>query len=741
MLLAGLGLAPGCGRALHQTRDGQAPAGDAAADGTGGHPDGAPPPVDGPGSDGVGPLVDGSTPGADGSTSDGVSPVDAGVDRTGDVVVRADGGPVDMNPRPDVMSPPDAGQDRVVDRGVDAGRDGDPSCGTLYDVHNCGTCGHDCFALPNVDTRAVQCIRGSCYAYLCLDGFSQCGYTQTDQGCIFDLRSDTNNCGGCGNTCGLVPGSPGICKNGACIGECPSGYGDCTDAFGCETALDSPTDCGACGRSSCGLSNVIASCTQQVPTCEGVVCQAGYGNCETSKPDCETPYGSTAGTCLPTYKGFVAAPTEQGDLALAVGSDGSRFIGGRFYGSADLDFTKGVDQRTAGNAGTPFVSKVTADGRQAWTRTFVTTGDANVLGVAGSPDGGVIVGGYYTGIIDLDPGTGGDYHTALASAVFIAKLSADGTFVWGRVLSATSDDGVTNLVTVLVAADGSIYVGGVFGGHVDLDPGAGVIQRIGGGGYNSVPFVLKMTGDGTLSWADAWDLSFTPGCQIIPSQFAVAPSGTVWMAGSYVGTCDLDPSSGFDLQSAMTSNGDGLVSALDTAGGYLGSWAFSGRSSYSSCSFVAIAADDQGAIYATGNFSGTVDFDPGPAEATRMAGNGGAFILRLGASGALQWVMPETGLYPSAIAIGPGGSLLAAGYINTPGAAQQYGVGEWRPDQSPGWTIGFAPGDYGLSLSRLVATPTGFLVGGSSSGGTDADPGPGVDQIPGGSVFVAEYAY
>jgi hypothetical protein len=217
------------------------------------------------------------------------------------------------------------------------------------------------------------------------------------------------------------------------------------------------------------------------------------------------------------------------------------------------------------------------------------------------------------------------------------------------------------------------------------------------------------------------------------------------MAGSYGGTCDMDPSSGFDLKSTSSSYGDGLLTALDAAGAYLGTWTFATKSNGGTSTITNLAVDDQGAVYVAGPLVGTADFDPGPAEVTRTGPSttpyGSFFIVKLDASAAFQWVNVESAIAPTAIAVGPGGSVMAAGQIITADGGAQLGIVQWRSDRSPGWTVTYASVDYSSYLGILVATPKGFFLGGNVGYSADVDPGPGIAAVPSGSIYVAEYAY
>ena len=729
VLLLAAGLAPGCGRRLPDRDDG-APPGDTGLDEKNDRPDGA-------------------TQGD--AALDGAG-VDLGAEVTAEVPVqvrsdaeadRPDGGPVDVGTTPD-LGLPEAGQDLSSDRGPpdagqdttpDGGPDGAPDCGTPSNLHHCGTCDHDCTALLHVivSLESLACESGVCHAYTCAQGYAHCSATSPDKACETSLWSDPENCGGCGVRCGQLPGSPGVCHNGACVGECPDGWGDCTDAFGCETALGAPENCGACGRPACALANVLAPCRQPASSCDEGICAPGYGNCDRSNPDCEAAYGAS-GTCVPRYAGTAWVPTGQNGV-MSVAPDGTRFIGGQFAHSVDFDSTAGVDVHDPSTPGgmTAYVTAIKPDGGYGWTRTFPSAGQASVVALAGTAGGGVVVGGNFQGSISLDPsGVAPPSSYPIASA-FIVELDGKGAFVQGSVLELLSGS-IVSVGSIAVAADGSTYVGGTFQGDVDFDPGPAIVYR-GSTGYADT-FILKLNKDHSFAWVDTWGADPSM-CFIYPGRLAVAPSGTVLTGSSYAGMCDFDPGSGVDFKQGIDGNGgNGFVLALDAAGGYVGTWTFG--------TWVQdVAADEAGAIYAAGIYSGTYDFDPGPAEVLRTsASSPSSFVVKLDAAGTFQWVSTEVEFSARAMALGPAGSVLVAGMISG-GAVDEAGVVELLPDQSPGWTIGFGSGE--LDLDGIGATATGFFVGGYVYQNTDLDPGTGVYVVPGGSPsgtpFVAAYAF
>src|SRR4029077_16187931 len=80
-------------------------------------------------------------------------------------------------------------------------------------------------------------------------------------GC-FDITTDVNNCGACGNSCG----AGGSCTSGMCT--CATGAQKCGN--GCADLMTDPNDCGMCGR-RCGMGAVACSGGM----CQTMACDGG----------------------------------------------------------------------------------------------------------------------------------------------------------------------------------------------------------------------------------------------------------------------------------------------------------------------------------------------------------------------------------------------------------------------------------------------------------------------------------
>ena len=198
------------------------------------------------------------------------------------------------------------------------------------------------------------------------------------------------------------------------------------------------------------------------------------------------------------------------------------------------------------------------------------------------------------------------------------------------VLGGTSDEVVNGIA---VDGSGNVLLTGSFQGTADFDPGSGT-ESITSLGSNDV-FVVKLNSLGQLVWAKS--VGGTGNDQ--GAAVAVDDSGNVYVAGSFSGTADFDPDSGFANVSAVGFE-DGFVMKLDADGAYQWAKQIGGAGpEYAR----GVAADSSGNVFTTGNFQGSVDFDPGPSDSTLTAAGGGgtydAFLQKLDSDGNYDWAI------------------------------------------------------------------------------------------------------
>ena len=229
---------------------------------------------------------------------------------------------------------------------------------------------------------------------------------------------------------------------------------------------------------------------------------------------------------------------------------------------------------------------------------------------------------------------------------FVAKHDALGNLVWVKTFGGPLNDQVKD---VTVDRYGNVVMAGEFYGSVDFDPGVGVdsLTALANTGPSTSwdwlgAVVWKLNSDGNYLWAKAYDGPlFDTGVSV-----AVDGDGNIAFSGVVAGTIDLDPSPDRTLApSPFGGMGDIFVSVF-TPSGVL-KWANRiGSSGYEVGESVAF--DSTGALYVSGSFQRTTDFDPGDGmESLTAVGTDSnptdMYISKFDNNGAFQWVRQYKG--------------------------------------------------------------------------------------------------
>jgi hypothetical protein len=210
---------------------------------------------------------------------------------------------------------------------------------------------------------------------------------------------------------------------------------------------------------------------------------------------------------------------------------------------------------------------------------------------------------------------------------------------------------------------------------------------------------------------------------------AVATDGAVWG----VGWAQAGPSCALTAPDGTSYTSEALIVAYGATGTARGSWTLGGGSGQLSAA--SVAAGTSGTVYVAGTGSaGLVDFDPGPGEAKRWAGQGGdGYILKLGSDAGFNWVQTVSGVPILSLAGTPDGGVLGVG------ASSGAFVTKLDSDGTAAWT--FASGTPGTSAHAVAAGGAGFALAGFSSGSGDFNPGTGFDIVFGDIIFMSRFNF
>jgi hypothetical protein len=248
--------------------------------------------------------------------------------------------------------------------------------------------------------------------------------------------------------------------------------------------------------------------------------------------------------------------------------------------------------------------------------------------------GNFYVVGRFKGIIDFDPSPASftvSNNSPTSGHGFIAKYDASLNLQWVHRFNNTN---YSNFQNVKVDPTGKIYLSGYFWGTEDLDFGSGVTNvnsSSPGGNFvavytNSMNLIYHMVNVGKFN-----------------SLIEVDPSGNVYTAGNFNTLTDFDPTvSTFTLQS---SGSDDVYLAKYSPSLTL-LWAGKvGNSNFDVVTHIKI--DNNNDLIYAGQYSGTVDFDPGIGSSILTTSGNEKFLLKLNNSGNFNWVKTFSVTLPS----------------------------------------------------------------------------------------------
>jgi hypothetical protein len=324
------------------------------------------------------------------------------------------------------------------------------------------------------------------------------------------------------------------------------------------------------------------------------------------------------------------------DYAKSISLDGSGnvLIAGYFQGSTDFDPGSGSNILTSNGQDDIFVLKLDPSGNFLWAKSI---GDVNYdqgFGVDIDNSDNVYVTGVFRGTVDFDPGAGTANITSSGGNqdVFILMLDASGNYGWAKQLGSASQN--TFVYDIATTSSGESHIVGAFFASTDFDPGAGTTNLTPVGSGDS--YVLKLNASGNFMWAiSSGGSSLDRGYGI-----AVDNSGNVVSTGYFQGTADFDPGVG---STNLVSNGgeDVFVQKLDPSGNLLWAHNIGGTNNDKAQS---VTFDATGNVYTTGEFTGTVDFDPSIAIANLSSTSGNdLFVQKLDGNGNFIWATNNGG--------------------------------------------------------------------------------------------------
>ncbi len=292
-------------------------------------------------------------------------------------------------------------------------------------------------------------------------------------------------------------------------------------------------------------------------------------------------------------------------------------------------------------------------------------------------------------------------------------------------------------------ANQNIYVTGQAWGTADFDPGPGVAEYVSKGDADCC--IIKFDQYGNFQWGVGWGGADRDSCTSVD----VDPSGNVYLTGYFKQTVDFDPTGTVEEYSTPQDYG-AFLCKYDSDGNYLWTkvWGNNGNPEVRAAG-QHVAVSGTSAIYVTGYYEGTVDFDPGPGTEsyTSIQYGNDLFLSKFNADGELQWAfgLGAGTIIPDDMKADASGNVYIAGYYASnsvdfdPGPGSDVHVAEWHQSSflakyTPDGELGFAR-TWGLSNNHdqakgVCVDDAGHIyVTGYFEGTIDIDPGAGIYEV------------
>jgi uncharacterized delta-60 repeat protein len=301
---------------------------------------------------------------------------------------------------------------------------------------------------------------------------------------------------------------------------------------------------------------------------------------------------------------FVWVATASGvssDARSVIDASGNVYVGGRFQGGPiDFDPGAGTVTRTSTGSFDAFALKLDTNGSLVWAKSVggANTESGDAIAVDGS--GNVYLTGQFQNTADFDPDAGTQALTDVGSSdAYLLKLNgADGSFSSVKQITGTTTERGSALS---IDGAGNIFLGGVFGGTADFDPGTGTFN-VTANGSNTI-FIEKLTSALDFVWAKVMQGA---GSHSVLS-IAFDAAGGIYLTGDFTNSVDFNPDAGTGSMTTSGSN-EMYIQKLNPNGSLVWVHKFGSTADDFGCS---IFVDASNFIYHTGFFNGTTDFNPG----------------------------------------------------------------------------------------------------------------------------------
>lgn len=348
-----------------------------------------------------------------------------------------------------------------------------------------------------------------------------------------------------------------------------------------------------------------------------------------------------------------------------------------------------------------------------WVKTIGGTSTDISHSMAVDRSGNVFTIGYFRETADFNVGgTANNLSVKDESDVFVTKHDASGNLVWAKRYGDVRNDEGNSIAT---DPAGNVYIAGRF--VTEMDFGKIVLKSEG----ETDIFIAKLDTDGNCIWAKNIG---NEGDQTATGLALDSSGRNLYIVGDLAkGQVDMNPGG----TPAILDGQCMFILKLKDNGDFLWAKRIPNENGYVTLeeALDAITVSQDGYVHITGQFSGTVDFDPdgGNQTLTSTAGSNSfedAFVLKLDSMGKYVWAKSLSGtgrVYSTAVSVDSKGNVYTTGSFD--------GTADFDP--SAAGTANFSTaGIYSFDIFISKLDGQGNYVWAKAIGGTGTDRGFGV---------------
>jgi hypothetical protein len=342
--------------------------------------------------------------------------------------------------------------------------------------------------------------------------------------------------------------------------------------------------------------------------------------------------------CCPSY-----AQTPVTQWALPLGSsgaetatgiahdeDGNSYIIGSLLGAATVQLSDNSNlSLSSAGSSDIFIAKVNANGKYVWVKVIGSSGADVGQKIKVDNEGNIIAIGQFTGMVNFNVGGS----TTLKN---LTSKGSEDVFALkidtdGELIWAKSFGGSSIDYALDVDNLDNIYVAGRFQGTANFDTESEGATIMSAGGNDA--YILKLTSLGEFTWVKRFGGA---GWDVV-NGIAVDASQNVFVTGRFSETANFNTDPEGTVQNVTAVYQDGFILKLNSVGNFIWNRVLSSNSSSNDVWGNDIAVDKAGNVFATGFFKGSVKFNQTGSDILISGGDRDAYSVKISSGGVLEW--------------------------------------------------------------------------------------------------------